>query len=86
MLEIFSRDRQPEVEGDDITVVVAAVRKKQTTRWRMRRCTCVCAITMLITNVEGRSFILLFGRHLSECFSFVVVGGEDVNRKWLYYR
>ena len=25
MLEIFSRDRQPEVEGDDITVVVAAV-------------------------------------------------------------
>ena len=46
----------------------------------------VCAITMLITNVEGRSFILLFVRHLSECFSFVVVvvGGEDVNRKWLY--
>ena len=35
---VFSpRDRQPEVEGDDITVVVAAVRNKQTTRWRMRR-------------------------------------------------
>ena len=31
MLEIFYRDRHPEVEGDDITVVVAAVRKKQTT-------------------------------------------------------
>jgi len=29
MLEIFSRDRHPEVEGDDITVVVvAAIRKK----------------------------------------------------------
>jgi len=40
---------------------------------------------MLITNVEGRSFILLFVRHLSECFSFVVGGGgEDVNQKWLY--
>ena len=25
MLEIFSRDCQPEVEGDDITVVVATV-------------------------------------------------------------
>ena len=37
MLEIFSRDRQAEVEGDDITVVVAAVRKKETTRWRIRR-------------------------------------------------
>ena len=36
----------------------------------------VCAITMLITNVEGRSFIQLFVRHLSECLSFVVVGGE----------
>ena len=38
----------------------------------------------LITHVEGRSFILLFVRHLSECLNFVVVGGEDVNRKWLY--
>ena len=28
MLKIFSRDRHPEVEGDDITVVVAAVGKK----------------------------------------------------------
>ena len=27
MLGIFSRDRHPEVEGDDITVVVAAVGK-----------------------------------------------------------
>ena len=53
MLEIFFRDRHPEVEGDDITVVVSAVRKETT------------AITMLITNVEGRSFILLFVRHLS---------------------
>jgi len=35
MLEIFARDRHPEVEGDDITVVVAAVRNKQTTRWRI---------------------------------------------------
>ena len=84
MLEIFSRDRQPEVEGDDITVVVAAVRKKYTKRWRMRRCTSRLCHNQLITNVEGRSFILLFVRHLSECFSFVVVGGEDVNRKWLY--
>ena len=39
---------EPEVEGDDITVVIAAVRKNR-----------VCAITMLITNVEVRSFILL---------------------------
>ena len=31
MLEIFSRGRDPEVEGDDITVVVAAIGKKQTT-------------------------------------------------------
>ena len=46
----------------------------------------VCAITMLITNVEGRSFILRFGRHLSQMPEFVVVGGEDVNRKWLYKR
>ena len=46
----------------------------------------VCTITMLITNVEGRSFILLFVRHLSEYLSFVVGGGEDVNRKWLYER
>jgi len=28
MLKIFSRDRHPEVEGDDITVVVATVGKK----------------------------------------------------------
>ena len=28
MLKIFSRNRHPEVEGDDITVVVAAVGKK----------------------------------------------------------
>jgi len=28
MLEIFSRDRHPEVEGDNITVVVAAIGKK----------------------------------------------------------
>ena len=38
MLEFFPRDRQPEVEGEDITVVVATVRNKQTMRWRMRRC------------------------------------------------
>ena len=37
-------------------------------------------------NVEGRSFILLFFRHLSRMPEFVVVvGGEEVNRKWLYY-
>ena len=84
MLEIFSRDRQPEFEGDDITVVVAAVRKKETMQWRMRRCASRLCHNQLITNVEGRSFILLFVRHLSECLSFVVVGGEDVNRKWLY--
>jgi len=36
MLKIFSWYRDPEVEGDDITVVVAAVGKKQTTRWRMQ--------------------------------------------------
>ena len=59
MLEIFSRHRQPEVEGDDITVVVAAVRKKQTTRWRMRRCASRLCHNQLITNAEGRSFILL---------------------------
>ena len=29
MLEIFCRDRHPEVEGYDITVVVATVRNKQ---------------------------------------------------------
>ena len=86
MLEIFSWDRHPEVEGDDITVVVAAVVKKYTTRWRMRRCASrLChnhAHHKL--NVEGRSFILLFVIFL-KCLSFVVVGGgEDVNRKWLY--
>ena len=46
MLEIFSPDRHPEVEGDDIAVVV---RKKQ----RDGECTVahrVSAITMLITN------------------------------------
>ena len=36
-------------------------------------------------NVEGRSFILLFVRHLSRMPEFVVGGGEEVNRKWLYY-
>ena len=44
MLQVFSRDRHPEVEGDDITVVVAAVRKKQ----RDGECAVVhgvCAIT-----------------------------------------
>ena len=84
MLEILSRDHQPEVEGDDITVVVAAVRKKQTTRWRMRRWASRLCHNQLITHVEGRSFILLFVHHLSECFSFVVGGGEEVNWKWLY--
>jgi len=44
----------------------------------------VCAITMLITNVEGRSFILLFVAIFLKCLSFVGGGGEDVNRKWLY--
>jgi len=39
MLEIFSRGHDPEVEGDDITVVVAAGGKKQTTRWRMQEAT-----------------------------------------------
>jgi len=86
MLEIFSHDRHPEVKGDDITVVVAAVRKKVTTRWRMRRCASrLChnhAHHKL--NLEGRSFILLFVRHLSRMPEFAVVGGEDVNRKLLY--
>jgi len=36
-------------------------------------------------NVEGRSFILLFVRHLSRMPEFVVVvGSEEVNRKSLY--
>ena len=84
MLQIFSLDRHLEVEGDDITVVVAAVRKKETTRWRMRRCASRLCHNQLITNVERRSFILLFVRHLSQMPEFVVVGGEDVNWKWLY--
>jgi len=80
-------NRHPEVEGDDITVAVAAVRNKQTTRWRMRRCASrLChnhAHHKL--NVEGRSFILLFIRHLSRIPEFVVVvGGADINQKWLY--
>ena len=71
MLKIFSRDRHPEVEGDDITVVVAsAIRNKQTTRWRMRRCASRLCHNQLITNVEGRSFILLFVRHLSRIPEF----------------
>jgi len=70
MLKIFSRDHQPEVEGDDITVVVAAVRKKQTMRWRMRRCASRLCHNQLVTNVEGRSFILLFIRHLSRMLLF----------------
>jgi len=67
MLEIFSRDRPPEVEGDDITVVLSppSERNKQ----RDGECAVVhgvCAITMFITNVEGHSFIWLFVRHLSQ--------------------
>ena len=67
MLEILSRDRQPEVEGDDITVVVAANKLRDGECAVVHR---VCAITMLITNVEGRSFILLFVRHLSRMLLF----------------
>ena len=51
MLEIFARDRHPEVEGDDITVVVAAVGKIN--KQHDGECAVVhrvCAITMLITN------------------------------------
>ena len=83
MLKIFS----PEVKGDDITVGVAAAGKKQTTRWRMRRCASRLCNNHAHhkRNVEGRSFILLFVRHLSRMPVFVVVGGgEEVNRKWLY--
>ena len=40
MLEIFSRGREPEVEGDDSRVVVVAIRKRETAiylkRWRRR--------------------------------------------------
>ena len=43
----------------------------------------VCALQV---NVEGRSFILLFVRYLSRIPEFVVGGGEEVNRKWLYWR
>jgi len=51
----------------------------------MRRCAWRLCHNQLITHVEGRSFILLFVRHLSRLPEFVVVvGGEDVNRKWLY--
>jgi len=83
MLEIFSQGRDAEVEGDDISVVVAAVGKKETTRWRMRRCaSCLCSNhAHHKRNVEGRSSILLFVRHLSRMPEFVVVGGEEVNRK-----
>ena len=73
MLQSFSRNRHPEVEGDDITVVVAAVVKKETTRWRMRRCAWRLCHNQLITHVEGRSFILLFVRHLSECLSLLLL-------------
>ena len=73
MLKIFSRDRQLEVEGDDIIVVVAAVRKKQTTRWRMHRCASRLCHNQLITNEEGLSFILLCIRHLSECLSLLLL-------------
>jgi len=85
----FSRGRDPEVKGDDFTVVVAAVRKKETTRWKMR-----CCASRLCNkhahrklNVEGRSFILLFVCHLSRMPEFVVVvdGDEEVNWKWLCY-
>ena len=47
----------------------------------MRRCASRLCHNQLITNVEG---LHLFVRHISECLSFAVVGGEDVNRKWLY--
>ena len=67
MLEIFSRGRDPEVNGDNITVVVAAVRKKETMRLRMRRCASRLCHNHAHhkRNVEGRSFILLFVRHIS---------------------
>ena len=45
MLEFFPRDRQQEVEGDDITVVVAAVRKKPTSDGECAVVHRVCAIT-----------------------------------------
>jgi len=49
MLKIFSRDRHPEVEGDDITVVVAG-QKKNSTRRRMCRCASRLCHNQLITN------------------------------------
>ena len=64
------------------TVLLLLSPPSERNKQRYGECT-VCTITMLITNVEGRSFILLFVRHLSRIPEFVVVGGEDVNRKWL---
>ena len=66
MLEILSHDRHPEVEGDDITVVVAAAERNKQRDGECAVMHHVCAITMLITNVEGRSFILLFVRNLPQ--------------------
>ena len=84
MVEIFSRGRDPEVEGDDITVVVA-VGKKQT-RWRMRHCASrLCNNNAHHKrNMEGCSFILLFVCHLSRMPEFVVIVGEEVSQ-CLYY-
>ena len=87
MLKIFSQDRHPEVEGDDITVVVAAVGKKEKNkRWRMHRCASRLCHNHAHDkrNVERHSFILLFVRHLSGIPEFVGGGVEEVNRKWLY--
>ena len=50
MLEIFSRDRHPEVEGDNITVVAAVGKRNIQRDGECAIVHLVCAITMLITN------------------------------------
>jgi len=73
MLEIFSRGRDPEVKGYDITVVVAVVRKKETTRWMMRR----CASRMCNNHAHHKRNVV---RHVYRMPDLVVVGGEEVNQ------
>ena len=50
MLEIFSWDPHLEVEGDDITVVVAAVERNKQRDGECAIVHRICARTMLITN------------------------------------
>ena len=68
--DFFPRDRHPEVEE---TILLLLSPPSERRKQRDGECAVVhgvCAITMLITNIEGSSFSLLFVRHLSRMPQF----------------